>query len=102
MVLDSSWTAKQHFQTEFPLIKKSSFSDGAGRKYETKIVSIPLLNVNGYVLKDIPTSMLGMKSPVGFDMNYFGNNLLKRFNTIIDLQHDHIYLKPNTLANLAY
>jgi hypothetical protein len=102
MILDSAWIKKQSFPQDLQLIKKSSFSDGAGRKYETNIVSVPALKLNGFGLHDIPTSLLGYKSPVGFQINYFGNNLLKRFNVLIDLQKDKIYLKPNALVNVAY
>lgn len=102
MILDSGWAAKQHFPTDLPLLKKSSFKDGAGRQYETRIVSVPKLRIKNAAIDYIPTSVLGAKSPVGFDVNYFGNDLLKRFNMIIDLQTDHIYLKKNGLAGLPF
>ncbi len=102
MVLDSSWMSHQHFPQNLPVIKKSSFSDGAGRKYETSIVSVPAVTINGFTLTQIPTSNLGSNSPVGFEMNYFGNDLLKRFNVIIDLKKDVIYLKANNLVDVPY
>ncbi len=102
MILDSAWARKQHFPDNLKLIKKSSFRDGAGRVYETNTVSVPVLKINGFKLSDIPTYLLGSKSPVGFDMNYFGNDVLKRFNIIIDLQRDNIYLKANELLSRPY
>jgi hypothetical protein len=102
MVLDSAWMKNRFFPQDLKSIKKSSFSDGAGRRYETNIVSVPTLKLNGFGLRNIPTSLLGYKSPVGFQINYFGNNLLKRFNVLIDLQKDKIYLKPNSLTNMPY
>jgi hypothetical protein len=102
MILDSSWASKQHFPNDLKLIKKSSFRDGAGRVYETKTVSVPFLKINKFKLSDVPTYLLGNKSPVGFDMNYFGNDVLKRFNIIVDLQRDNIYLKANELITGPY
>jgi hypothetical protein len=102
MILDSAWAGKQHFPDNLKLIKKSSFRDGAGRVYETNTVSVPVLKINGFKLSDIPTYLLGSKSPVGFDMNYFGNDVLKRFNIIIDLQRDNIYLKVNEFLSRPY
>lgn len=102
MILDSLWMSNQQFPTNLKVLKKMSFSDGAGRKYETSLVSVPTLTLNGFVLDTIPTSRLGFKSPVGFQMNYFGNDLLKRFNAIIDLKNDHIYLKPDGLRGVPY
>lgn len=102
MILDSAWMKNLNFPQNLKLIKKSSFSDGAGRRYETSIVSVSTLKLNNFSLQNIPTSQLGYKSPVGFQMNYFGNDLLKRFNVLIDLKNDKIYLKPNSLMNLPY
>ena len=102
MVLDSAWLMEQHFPENQKVIRKSSFSDGAGRKYETTIISIPQVSLNSFKLKNVPTSKLGFKSPVGSQINYFGNELLKRFNMIIDLQNDSIYLKSNTLFSSHY
>jgi len=64
--------------------------------------SYSILKVNKIPLQNIPTYLLGSKNPVGFEMNYFGNDLLKRFNTIVDLKKDQVYLKPNKLINLPY
>jgi hypothetical protein len=102
MILDSAWMANLSFPQNLKLIKKSSFSDGSGRKYETNIVSVPSLKITNFSLNNIPTSLLGYKSPVGNQINYFGNDLLKRFNVIIDLQKDKIYYKPNSLTSVPY
>ena len=102
IILDSAWIAQNKFPDNQAVIKKSSLSDGAGRIYETTIVLIPQLVVNGFEINHIPTSKLGFQSPVGLGINYFGNKLLKRFNAIIDLQKDYIYLKTNNLANLSF
>ena len=102
MILDSLWMSDQQFPKNLKIMKKSSFSDGAGRQYETSVASVPSLSLNGFVLDTIPTLLLGSKSPVGPRMNFFGNDLLKRFNVIIDLKNDHIYLKTNGLVCVPY
>ncbi len=102
MVLDSAWMHKQGFPNNLQLLSKMTFRDGAGRAYEAKKVLVPQLQVNANILTDIPTSLLGSQSPVGFEINCFGNEVLKRFNVIIDLKHDNIYLKPNGLMQQPY
>ena len=102
MILDSGWRAKQKFPQDLKLIKLSSFRDPRGVKYENKIVRTPQLNINGFVLNDIPATLLGSKKPLDFEINYFGNGVLKRFNTILDFKNDCIYLKTNELINSAY
>jgi hypothetical protein len=102
MLLDSTWVYKQHFTTAMPLIKTTVLSDPRGNKFETKVVNCPKVMLENQVLMNVPVSLLGSKNPVGFEMNYLGNDLLKRFNTILDLRTDCIYFKPNSLLNVAY
>lgn len=102
MILDSAWAAKQHIPKNLKLIRTSSVKDPRGVSYETRVVLVPGLTINGFALKAIPATLLGSKRPSDFEINYFGNDLLKRFNTILDFKNDHIYLKPNKLMNLPY
>jgi len=98
IILDSSWVARNNFPTDLKLIKSSTISDPTGKKYQMKIVEAPLIRLNGFPVANVPTIILGSKNPVGFEMNYFGNGLLKRFNMILDFKNDYLYLKPNKLS----
>lgn len=100
MMIDSALV--KGLSTPLSVIKKLTFSDGAGKKYETAIVAVPLVKTNGFALSNVPSSLLGANSPVGAGINVFGNDYLKRFNVLIDLQTDHIYMKPNKLIGLPY
>ena len=102
IILDSSWACKQNFATNLPVIRSSVLKDPRGTKYEIKTVRSPLLKLNGFALTNIPTSIFESKNPVGFEVNYLGNDLLKRFNMILDFRKDNFYLKPNALMNLKY
>jgi hypothetical protein len=97
--LDSNWAVNQHFPSDLRLLSTSVMHDGAGRKYENKIVEAPLLTFDGYALTDIPAWLLGGRNPAGFSVNLFGNDLLKRFNMVLDFQNDRLYLKPNGLMH---
>ena len=35
---------------------------------------------------------------IGFPINYFGNEVMKHYDTILDFQNDVIYFKPNKLT----
>lgn len=102
MILDSAWVASQRLPSGLPLIKKSVVTDPRGVKYETRVVRVPGLTVNGFPLTSVPAMVLGSKRPLDFSINYVGNDLLKRFNTIFDFKNDRIYLKPNSLQNAPY
>jgi len=97
-ILDSAWAVKNNFPRDLKLIKSSTISDPRGVKYEMKIVETPLFKLNGFPVSNVPAIMLNNKNPMGFEINYLGNGLLKRFNMILDFKSDYLYLKPNKLS----
>lgn len=102
LILDSTWLSNQHFPKDLKLIKSTMLSDPRGNKFEIKIVQAPRYRLNGFELSNIPTLLLAGKNPMGFQINYLGNDLMKRFNMILDFEKDIIYLKPNKLTPLKY
>jgi hypothetical protein len=102
VLLDSTWVSQQNFPSNLKLLSSTPIYDPRGVKYETKVVLVPALKINGFELTNIPTFMLGSKNPVGFTINYLGDDLLKRFNMILDFKNDYLYLKPNKLINIKY
>ena len=102
IILDSAWAGKQGLAQNLNPIKTSALFDPQGVKYETRTVLAPLFKVDGFKLTDIPVRILGGRNPTGYEINFLGNDLLKRFNIIIDLKNDYLYLKPNKLMDLKY
>lgn len=102
IILDSSWVRNQNFPQNLTLIKKSTFKDPRGNTYENKIVLTPRFELNNFNLSDVPTVLLGSNNPIDLPVNFLGNDLLKRFNMILDFEKDRIYLKPNSLAAVPY
>ncbi|MFC0518638.1 hypothetical protein ACFFGT_30770 [Mucilaginibacter angelicae] len=94
-ILDSGWVARQNFSDNLKVIKSSTISDPRGVKYEMKIVEAPLFRVNGFTRTNVPAIILSGRNPMGFEINYLGNGLLKHFNMILDFKNDYLYLKPN-------
>ncbi|MBL7816963.1 MAG: hypothetical protein JNL70_18210 [Saprospiraceae bacterium] len=102
MLIDSIWAEKQGFPKDLPLLKVTSFKNPRGVVFEQKTVVSPLLNIQNSSFVDVPTTLLGANNPAGISVNFLGNDVLKRFNTILDLQKDYIYLKPNKLFSLPF
>jgi hypothetical protein len=102
IILDSNWTARQNFPTGLKLLSTSVFHDARGIKYETKIVESPEFKFPGADLANVPTWLLNTRNPAGFEINLLGNDLLQRFNIIMDFQNDYIYLKPNQLLKSPF
>lgn len=77
----------------------ASFQGSDGSTYEMPIVLCPAIEFSGKFLYNIPISL--SSSTEGIDATqrmagFFGNNFLKRFNTIIDLKNELIYFKLNS------
>ena len=102
IILDSAWAAGRNFAADLKLIKTTVLKNPRGVKFEIKVVLAPLLKVNNIALTNIPTSILAGKNPAGFEINNFGNDLLKRFNMILDFKNDCLYLQPNKLMGVKY
>lgn len=102
VILNGEWAAKQNFPTNLKVIKTATIRDADGGKYETNTVIAPVLKLNGFALTNIPTIVLSGKIRVENTLNFFGNGALKRFNMILDLKNDYIYLKPNKLFDVKY
>ncbi|MGC4103438.1 hypothetical protein [Ferruginibacter sp.] len=102
IILDSSWAAEQNFPDSLPLIKTSVLRDPRGNQYKTRLVRFPQFSISDHSLSAVPTLILGSKNPADFKINFFGNDLLKRFNIILDFKNDLMYLKPNGLMNTTY
>jgi len=102
IILDSAWVSEQNFPIDLKLIRSSILRDPRGVKYETRTVISPGFNINSFGLANIPTLLLPAKNPAGFPINFLGNDLLKRFNMILDFENDYVYLKPNKLMGVKY
>jgi len=102
IILDSAWAASRNFAADLKLIKTTVLKNPRGVKFEIKVVLAPLLKINNIALTNIPTSILAGKNPAGFEINNFGNDLLKRFNMILDFKNDCLYLQPNKLMGVKY
>ncbi|MBE9584358.1 hypothetical protein IM792_07860 [Mucilaginibacter sp. JRF] len=102
MILDSGWISRNNFPQNLKVAKLLEATDPRGNKYPVKTVFTPVYQLGKFRLDNVPALMLTGKNPVGFEMNYLGNDLLKRFNLVFDFQHDLLYLKPNTLITSDY
>ncbi len=102
VLLDSVLMMEQSFPKDLRVIKQNQLRNGAGELFVTKVAELPQLTIGGQVLKNIPVQLLNKTNPAGFKTHILGNELLKRFNTILDLKQGYIYFQKNRLFNTAY
>lgn len=81
--------------------KSNSTGNGKGF-FQTEIVELPVLKLLGFELPKVPIHIASSDKSFYGEAGIIGNNVLKRFNTIIDYPNATIYLKPNSLMNMTY
>lgn len=69
---------------------------------KTEVVLVPKLFIGEYELKDVPIDLQNPNDKQPYDRVIIGNDVLKKFNAIIDYQSHFIYLNPNNLINEEY
>ncbi|WP_226789106.1 aspartyl protease family protein [Polaribacter porphyrae] len=91
--------ASKNYLTNLKEIGISKSSGSEGILWKTKKHKFKQLNIGSFVISNL-TLFISDKDPKGILNNdILGNNILKRFNAIIDLNNFQIYLKPNRHYN---
>lgn len=77
------------------VIGEKTLKNSAGKSIITKQGVLPFLKLGDTVLKDVPAGFFAgdLKTQ---KVNYFGADLLRRFNWIFDAERKTVYFKPNT------
>jgi hypothetical protein len=65
-------------------------------------VVLPSLRLANATLRHVPTNVELPTSAQGPPFNIVGNDVLKRFNAIVDYQHDTVYLTPSSHLHSWY
>ena len=102
IMLDTILMNEQHYPKDLKVIKKVIMKNGQGKDVPVITVNNERLNLGKNALFNIPVQLMTTGNPAGFKTHILGNEVLKRFNTIIDFQKNVVYLKPNGLHNLPY
>ena len=102
LLLDSVLMQQQNFPKDLPVIKTTRLTNGEGRVFVTNIVNVERLDLGGAKAKDVPTQLLTTDNPARFPCHFLGNELLMRFNTILDFQENCVYLKANSRMDAEY
>ncbi len=100
--INSSFAAKNNLYGTMESIgtRRGKGSDGVTIK--SKTVLLPRLLVGNLEVSEIPIDIETVSSNGGLKYGIIGNDILKRFNTIIDYQNGKVYLRTNKLINEPY
>jgi len=102
IMLDTVLTKEQQFPDDLKVIKRVIMKNGQGRDIPVITVNNERFNIGNESLFNIPVQLMATANPARFKTHILGNEVLKRFNTVLDFQNNLVYLKLNTLTNLPY
>lgn len=74
--------------------------DSFGHELRNPKVRLPSIDIERHTLVDVPASLMDPRSSI--PSSVIGGELLKRFNWLLDLRNDVLYLKPNGLKDVAW
>lgn len=103
VMLDKQWMEEQHYpKEELTILKKVIMTNGQGKEIPVLTVRNEKLIFETLSLTNVPVQLLSSNNPARFKTHILGNEILKRFNTILDFQKNKVYMKPNSLWNEPY
>lgn len=97
LIVSQKFASKNHLNNSMKQIAKAEATGSSGVNFDLKIVRLPKFKIGEYELYRIPLAIYE-KDPEGVKNNeILGNNILKRFNSIVDFKNNMIYIKPSKL-----
>lgn len=83
------------------IYKEQEYSDSQGNKIISKQAILPYFHFANTVLKDVKVGFFKGEARVQ-TQNYFGADLMKRFNWIFDVKNEKAYIKPSKYLRDKY
>lgn len=101
IMLDNNLLKESHIPiSDMKVLKKVIMHDVSGNEIPVITYDLETLKIGNFRLKNVPVQVLSQSNSIrGIDTHILGNDILKRFNTVLDFQKNVIYLKPNKLYN---
>ncbi|MCT4601075.1 MAG: retropepsin-like domain-containing protein [Marinifilaceae bacterium] len=100
LMLDNSFIRKNNLYNKMKLLSSSSISGSAAKSVQTKRVLLESIKIGDFSFYNLPIILLP-KINNGLKHNgILGSYIMKRFDTILDLKNQYLYIKPNKYASL--
>jgi hypothetical protein len=100
LILGTQFMDKHQLRGQLDTLGVTELKDSYSNIMKNITTKIASLRVGESDFVDIKGSVMDKK--VRFPTSVLGNDVLKRFNVLVDFQHDFIYLKPNKLFNVPH
>lgn len=103
-MLDNDLLVQDNFPIEkMDTIKKVIMKGAKGNEIPIITANLRSIKIGKYKLQNVPIQLLTVNKPLkDKNTHILGNEVLKRFNIILDFQRNIVFLKPNHLFNERY
>lgn len=103
-MLDDELLKQGNFPTaKMTVIKKVVMKGAQGNEIPVLTTNLARLQIGKYQLKNVPVQQLTTTKPLkNKNIHILGNEVLKRFNVVLDLRANVVYLKPNHFYQADY
>jgi hypothetical protein len=97
IMLDNDLLEQNNFPSDkMQVIERTIMHGAQGNEIPVVTSELEGLKLGKYELKNIPAQILTTNKPIqNKNAHYLGNEVLKRFNIVLDFQENVVYLKPN-------
>lgn len=103
VLLDKDLVDEQKYpKDKLPIISKTTLKNSRNEDVHVVTVQNERLRFGKFVLHNTPVQLLTSSNPLGFKANFLGNEVLKRFNTILDFKKNVAYFKPSKYFEEEY
>ncbi|WP_367388653.1 hypothetical protein [Lewinella sp. LCG006] len=101
ILYDDKFTAESKIGAQIEILEEKELKDSYGNVLKIKKGKLPKFAIGDVVFEDLPVGFF--EGTIGRQqMSVMGGDLLKRFNLIIDADRETLFIKPNSLMELAY
>lgn len=105
LTISPFYSVKNKFEEKMKKIGLAISQGSDGSKYESPVVSAPEIRIGNKSLYNVPIDLSQSASGVHATKEiagFYGNSILKRFNIVLDLKNEFIYLKLNKNLYTAF
>lgn len=102
LLLSQDYASKHNLNNKMKSIGLSTSVGSAGISWKSDRSILPSLKIGGFELNNIPIDINQSDPPGNHPYDLLGNNIMKRYNTIIDFKNNVVYIKPNSLFKNSF
>ena len=105
LTMSTPFTSKYDLINKFKAVAHATSLGSDGTKSKSPIVVLPEIGIGDKQFYAIPATLSTATSGVSTYKNLagmFGNGFLKRFDMVIDLSRNQLFIKPNDLMHTPY